>query len=164
MDLKRICRAREILTGLTPLTSDCGALCGAACCAADEDEQGGVFLFPGEAELIGDVQWARIEPADALGGCLMLTCDGTCERDKRPLGCRIFPLTPVPLKSGGWGVRIDRRAHAMCPLAASGTKGLRPEFVDAVRAAMNEIAGDAEGDQFLRAWAKLERQYGEFAL
>ncbi len=154
-------KAWALTEKVTPLAQDCGALCGAACCAADEDGQGGVFLFPGEARLIGVVDWAQIEPSGALGGCQMLTCDGRCDRAKRPLGCRIFPLTPVPIKGGGWGVRIDRRSFAMCPLAESGKKGLQPGFVEAAKAAVNEVAIDPEGERFLRAWARHERLYGD---
>ena len=38
--------AREQLCDLTPLLTDCGALCGAACSISDADGQGGVYLFP----------------------------------------------------------------------------------------------------------------------
>ncbi len=164
MEELHLSRAWALTENVTPLVQDCGALCGAQCCAADEDGQGGVFLFPGEEQLIGDADWARIERTDALGGCLMLTCAGRCDRAKRPLGCRIFPLTPVPLKGGGWGVRIDRRSFAMCPLAQSGKRGLSPAFVEAVSQVVNELAQDPAGARFLRDWARLERRYGEARL
>ena len=47
--------AREQLCDLTPLLTDCGALCGAACCHSDADGQGGVYLFPGEETLYAGV-------------------------------------------------------------------------------------------------------------
>jgi len=46
--------ARSAIGELTPMLNDCGALCGAACCQPDEDGQGGVHLFPGEAALLRD--------------------------------------------------------------------------------------------------------------
>ena len=43
---KRVSRARRLLADLTPLQTDCGALCGGACCKGDEGT--GMLLFPGE--------------------------------------------------------------------------------------------------------------------
>ena len=151
-----IAHAYTLIGEKTPLMTDCGALCGAACCQPDEDGQGGVYLFPGEEALLADVRWGRVE-RDEFGP--ILVCDGRCERDRRPLGCRIFPLTPVRNAEGQWTVRVDVRARAMCPLARSGVRGLDPEFARAVRRALREIAGDPEGEAFLERWAALEREY-----
>ena len=86
MEKDTVLRARALIGERTPLRSDCGQLCGAACCQADEDGQGGMYLFPGEEALLHgeDSDFAPI-----------YTCDGTCARENRPLACRIFPLTPV---------------------------------------------------------------------
>jgi len=149
-------RAREAIGDRTPMRFDCGALCGAACCQSDADGQGGVHLFPGEEALLEDCGWGRIVP-DGLAP--MLVCRGTCDRAARPLGCRIFPLTPVRGKNGLWTVRMDARARAMCPLAAHGLSGLDPAFPRAVRAALRIVAGEAEGDAFLEKWAALEAEY-----
>ena len=151
-----IMRAYEIIGDRTPLFTDCGALCGAACCQADDDDQGGVFLFPGERELLEDCSWGRTV-RHSFGPMLM--CSGPCERDKRPLGCRIFPLTPVWGKNGKWTVRLDVRARPVCPLVSSGISGLNPEFVRAVRDALRVIAETDEGDAFLEKWAALEEAY-----
>ena len=124
------------------MLNDCGALCGAACCHPDEDGQGGVYLFPGERALLRDCEWVRVLPA---GFAPMLLCDGTCDRDRRPLGCRIFPLTA--------------RARAVCPLVSSGLSGLDPEFVRGVRDALRIVAEDPEGDAFLERWHALEEEY-----
>ena len=149
-------RAYEAIGEYTPMITDCGALCEAACCDADEDEQGGVYLFPGERELIGDCEWGRILPGTFAP---MLTCDEYCDRDKRPLACRIFPLTPVRGKSGKWTVRMDVRARPMCPLVRSGINCLNPDFVRAVRDAIRIIAESVEGEAFLERWVKLEEEY-----
>jgi hypothetical protein len=149
--------ARRLLERLTPLKTDCGLTCGAACCRADEDGQGGVTLFPGEARLYKGAEWARIE-----GG--ILTCDGFCLREMRSLGCRIFPLTPRRKKSGALSVRVDRRAFAMCPLAPSGLRALDPEFVSAVLQALVRIDETPEGREFLNAWIDEERIFLEAVL
>ena len=156
MNPENLRRAYAILGDLTPMTTDCGLLCGAACCRTDEDGQGGVHLFPGERERLEDCDWGRIRPG---GLAPMLVCDGPCERDRRPLGCRIFPLTPVRGRSGKWTVRLDARARAMCPLVSSGIGGLDPAFVRAARDALRAVAEDPEGDAFLERWYNLEEEY-----
>ncbi|MDO4865052.1 MAG: hypothetical protein Q4C10_00715 [Clostridia bacterium] len=156
MNQETLLNARALLGDLTPMLIDCGLLCGAACCQPDEDGQGGVYLFPGEEALFTGCGWGRVDPAPFAP---MLTCEGPCDRDLRPLACRIFPLTPVRGKSGRWTVRMDARARAMCPLVRSGIGGLDPNFVRAVRDALRLIARDPEGDAFLERWAALEEEY-----
>lgn len=157
-------RARALLEDVTPLRTDCGLLCAHACCLPDEDGQGGVYLFPGEKPLTGD--WGEIVPEEILPGVPadMLICRGACDRRLRPLACRIFPLTPIRKKDGSWAVRMDRRAFAMCPLAPHGAGGLSPQFVAAAREAVELIASDAEGQRFLDAWRKLEKQFADASL
>ena len=48
MNAETLRRAKALLENETPLKTDCGALCGAACCRTDADGKGGVYLFPGE--------------------------------------------------------------------------------------------------------------------
>ena len=102
-----------------------------------------MYLFPGEEALL---------PGAGGDFAPIYTCEGACALGGRPLACRIFPLTPVK-KERGWGVKMDVRARAMCPLARSGTRGLDPEFVRAVREAVRLIAQDPEGEAFLERWA-----------
>ena len=45
MDKTTVLRARALIGERTPLQSDCGKLCGAACCQPDEDGQGGICLL-----------------------------------------------------------------------------------------------------------------------
>ena len=156
MDAETLRRSYCAIGNLTPMLSDCGALCGAACCQSDEDGQGGVYLFPGEEALLTNCGWGHVEPSPFAP---MLVCKGMCDRDARPLGCRIFPLTPVRGKNGRWSVRMDARARAMCPLAAHGLSGLDPAFPRAVRDALRIVAEDPEGDAFLEKWAALEEEY-----
>ena len=157
MNRDTLLRAYRAIGDLTPMLADCGALCGAACCRPDEDGQGGVHLFPGEAALLKDCAWVdRVLPGSFAP---VMLCNGACARERRPLGCRIFPLTPVRGKGGRWTVRLDARARAMCPLTRSGIGGLDPAFVKAVRDALRIVAEDAEGDAFLEKWHELEKAY-----
>ena len=148
--------AYEALGDATPMRTDCGLLCGAACCRPDDDGKGGVFLFPGEADLIRDCSWARILPHTIAP---VMICSGHCDRARRPLGCRIFPLSPVRDKNGRWTVRLDVRARPMCPLIPSGVGGMDPDFVRATRSALRIIAESSEGEAFLEKWQALEEAY-----
>lgn len=133
--LSAVLRARELLRDVTPLHTDCGGLCHAACCQPDEDGRGGMLLFPGEDALYresGDFTVLRDD--DVLPDARLLVCAGVCDRDERPLACRMFPLLPVQ-KDGGIAVRLDRRAWAVCPIMEYGVRGMSAEFRAAVRAA-----------------------------
>ncbi len=158
MDRERILEAYAAIGAATPLKADCGALCDAACCRADDDGRGGVALLPGEAELLGDISWGRIERDEAMGAP-MLVCAGPCEREKRPFLCRVFPLCPVIGRDGRWTVRMDARARAVCPLAGSGLRGLDPEFARGAVRAARLLAEDPEGEAFLARWAGIEAEF-----
>ena len=156
---ENVLKAYAVIGGLTPLKTDCGELCGRACCSPDEDGQGGMLLFPGEEELCaGD--WRTVEHT-AAGE--LLSCTSPCPRDARPLACRIFPLTPV-FSKGVWTVRMDARARVMCPLARSGVQGVDREFALAVRKALRLVASTPEGDEFLRRWQAAEDEFRKFSL
>ena len=43
--------ARKLLEEITPLQTDCGLVCGGACCQTHPGEETGMLLFPGEAEM-----------------------------------------------------------------------------------------------------------------
>lgn len=156
MQTEILTKALAAIGDRTPMLTDCGVRCGAACCEPDEDGQGGVYLFPGEKPLLGDAEWGHFDE-DTFAP--MLVCDGMCDRDRRPLACRIFPLTPVRNAEGKWTVRMDIRAQAMCPLTRYGVRGLDPEFVKGVIRAIRIIAKDPEGLAFLERWEALEAQY-----
>ena len=42
--------ARALLENLTPLRTDCGKVCGSACCKSLDAEETGMLLFPGEED------------------------------------------------------------------------------------------------------------------
>lgn len=126
--LEAVLQARALLEDVTPLRTDCGRRCGAACCSADEDGQGGMLLFPGEEKLYEGVEgFTLLQDDGVLPGAWLLSCDGACDRALRPLSCRIFPLLPTRT-----GTKLDRRGWAVCPLMACGKSGLSAAFVEAV--------------------------------
>ena len=137
--------ARELLETVTPLKRDCGRLCGARCCAPLEGEETGMLLFPGEEEAYLEKEsWTVRE----TGAGLLAVCPGTCDRNERPLACRIFPLLPV-VRDGTIKTAADQRARAVCPLLRQGIRGTDPAFRDAVREAGRILAEDPEQREFL---------------
>ena len=158
MQLDTILRAYAAIGESTPLCSDCGALCGAACCESDGDGQGGVDLLPGEKDLVGDAEWMEISHDPSMD-TEMIVCTAMCEREKRPFLCRVFPLCPVIGRNGKWTVRMDARARAMCPLTRGGVRGLDPEFVRGCMRAVRILAEEPDGADFLRRWAEIEAEF-----
>lgn len=133
-----------LLGDLTPLTADCGDVCGAACCKGGDNE--GMLLFPDEAEhLRCDDRVVR------ENGRELYVCDGGCDRDKRPLSCRLFPLFPIVTESGRVRAVYDPRAYRVCPLVQlQDNVRLDRRFVRAVRAVGRQIAATPEGLAFLK--------------
>lgn len=159
-----ILAARALLCHHTPLLSNCGTYCAAACCQPDEEGRGGVYLFPGEEALYARCDWARVVPSDWIvdgASVSMLVCEGACPRYLRPLACRMFPLTPRE-HGGAFVARVDRRAFAMCPLATHGVRALDKAFVENAERAFALIAREDQGRAFLRAWQRLEDRYGDW--
>ena len=133
--INALLKAKALTEAVTPLKSDCGRTCGHACCLPDETGRGGMLLFPGEETLYQGISGFTLTPDRSLGtDGWLLTCNGPCKREERPLSCRIFPLLP---KANGKAVRVvrDRRGFWVCPLLSSGLDAFRPDFIEAVRAA-----------------------------
>lgn len=141
--------ARDILKDITPLKTDCGRVCGAACCAPDETGKGGMLLFPGEEKLYDVLpEGFEILPDDSvIPEGKLLVCKGRCDREMRPLSCMFFPLRPTFRGD----VRMDRRGLYVCPLAEYGVGGLNPEFVAVARSAAQVLAQQDETREYLRA-------------
>ncbi|MBO2516766.1 MAG: hypothetical protein CW338_05725 [Clostridiales bacterium] len=143
-------RARDLLTGVTPLKHDCGRICGAACCQPDEDGRGGMLLFPGEEELYDPLP-EGFRVAETEQG-LLLTCEGVCDRKTRPLSCMLFPVWIFP-KGDGFCVKADRRGFGVCPLACQGVRSLDPDFIAAVKQAAELLWKCDEQRAFLKGVA-----------
>lgn len=149
--LEAVLHARALLRDVTPLHTDCGGLCGAACCQGDEDGRGGMLLFPGEEALyIGMRGFSVLRDDAVMENARLLVCEGVCERDLRPLSCRIFPLLPV-LKDDCVRVRLDRRAWAVCPLMEHGVRGMSEAFRNAVLEAGRVLYAHPAHREFLDA-------------
>ncbi|MBR1969385.1 MAG: hypothetical protein IKA17_03415 [Clostridia bacterium] len=119
------------LDSVTPLKVDCGKLCDNACCVVT-DEITGMYLFPFEETMYSPIpEWGKIYDTDFV--CKsgreinLFTCQGTCDREKRPLSCRIFPLIPRVEKDGSFTLVMDPRGREMCPLC----KVMRVDELDA---------------------------------
>ena len=138
--------AREKLKNVTPLKRDCGRVCGARCCRPLEGEETGMLLFPGEAEAYAGK--AGFEVRKTARGDLLI-CSGICDREDRPLSCRLFPLLPVIGDDGKVRAVTDLRAKAVCPLARQGKSAMDPAFADAVREAGEILAAEDEQAVFL---------------
>lgn len=154
--LEAVLRARKLLENVTPLQRDCGRICGAACCAADEDGQGGMLLLPGEEALYRPLpDGFTLSRDDAvLPGLTLLTCGGVCDRKLRPLSCRMFPLTPVIDWEDGaerLRVRVDPRSFAVCPLSPGGLRGMDPGFRRAVAECARVLCQCPEQRAYFRA-------------
>lgn len=143
---------RTLLREVTPLSGDCGAVCGGACCRSLEGEETGMLLFPGEAAYYDGLPGYTVR--ESAAGSLLI-CSGRCERDDRPLSCRLFPLLPV-LREDGVKVAVDLRARVICPLAAQGRRAMRSEMVEAVRACGRLLAEDPEQRPFLEALTRMQ--------
>ena len=142
---KLLKEARGFFEEVTPLKTNCGKLCDGACCTSDETGENGMLLFPFEDKFYQKPIEGfpfRLMPDDTLyKGGFRLVCEGTCLREHRPLGCRIFPLR-ICLASDEAGfethakAEIDPRAWAVCPLPEmGGLRAMNPAFVEAVRQA-----------------------------
>ena len=139
-------RAYALLEDVTPLTTDCGAVCDGRCCRESADSEG-MLLFPGEEVLLADAGYT-IRPAE---GGYLLTCGGTCERSLRPLSCRIFPLFPILTEEGRIKAVYDPRGFRMCPLVRECAHvPLTREFVRTVRRVGRVLMEDPACAAFLR--------------
>ena len=102
----------------TPLLVDCGKLCNGACCKSDDEEETGMYLFPGEDVLFKNNPDFKIVSSEFEynNKCAdILICKGHCDRNLRPLSCRIFPLIPY-IKGNNFELIFDPRANSLCPL------------------------------------------------
>jgi len=160
MELDGLKKARGLLSHVTPLAFDCGKRCQAACCQGGEED--GMLLFPGEERYYIGCSWAKIAE-DRLGKRLI--CAGECPRENRPLSCRIFPLVikAVAQEDGGIkaNISMDVRAWPVCPLMQSGRKGLKAEFINAVRKAAKLLLREDKHRAFLLSLTEELEAYEE---
>jgi hypothetical protein len=144
---------------LTPIPVDCGQLCGGACCEGDRNGDG-MYLFPGEEKMYGDISsWAMISQTDFEyeNGVFapLFACDGVCNRNERPLSCRIFPLTPYVDKSGKLTLIIDPRGRTLCPMTALHLSDFDGKFVKAVYAVSKILMKNPHCRAFITSFSRM---------
>ncbi|MBR5233762.1 MAG: hypothetical protein IKW03_06100 [Clostridia bacterium] len=115
-------KAYELLERVTPLTYDCGKLCGGLCCKGDGDT--GMWLFPYEEELLKNIDGFTLKECEGNMGYKMVICGGTCDRKTRPLACRIYPYFPM-ITDDSYDVRADIRGISSCPVLY---KNIKPDY------------------------------------
>lgn len=106
-------KAYELLENTTPLDFDCGSLCHGICCKGSECD--GMLLFPGEERLFENRQNNKVY-FDKKYEMYAVSCKGECERNNRPLACRIFPYMFYVSEKNSITVAPDLRATEICPI------------------------------------------------
>lgn len=144
--------AKRRLENVTPLRTDCGRVCGGACCRSLAGEETGMLLFPGEED---DYEALPGWTLKATPTGTLAICPGRCDRARRPLACRLFPLLPL-MREDGIHVAMDARARAVCPLARQGKSALDAAFVAAVREAGEMLAADPAQAAMLRQLTEIQ--------
>ncbi|MBR4766220.1 MAG: hypothetical protein IK085_05585 [Clostridia bacterium] len=141
--------AYAVLKYETPLgNTDCGTVCGAACCSGSENDC--MFLLPFEDELVNQNGFT-ICNTDGNYGYPAVICDGTCIRNARPLACRFFPLFPAITGNDGAEkvtVIADPRA-SVCPLTLENV-----EISRSFRRAVHKAGLYLSRDDEIRAYLK----------
>lgn len=167
-------RAYRSIGDATPISADCGRLCGAACCKAPRgaESEYGMLLFPGEELLLKNDAHFTLSQLPAPEGfskkVWFATCDGRCDRKKRPLACRMFPCLPyIPPQSRGNryaypAVIRDPRAAVVCPLVARDGNHVEEKFYAAVSKAAVSLLSCRQHRQFLLALSALSDDYLRF--
>ena len=166
--LRALKDAYALLGDLTPLKTDCGRLCGAACCQGDETGENGMLLFPYEEwfyrKPIDDFPFHLTKDDRLYQGGWRLVCQGRCPRNARPLACRLFPLR-LRLETADQGAHtqvvpeIDPRSWLCCPLPEQGgLRAMRQDFVEAARQAGQRLI---QNDDMLEALYNEQRLIDE---
>ena len=109
-------KAYRLLKNSTPLKFDCGLICNRRCCSGDNEA--GMCLYPGEESILAghdeflNIRKDKMRDTDVL----FAVCSNKCNRNYRPLACRIFPYAPYIDRDGRLTVIEDPRAEYLCPL------------------------------------------------
>ena len=155
----------------TPVAVDCGQLCGSACCKDDDDGDNGMYLFPGEKEILKLLKpsWAKIERSDfsyeyegKTYNVPIALCSGECDRYSRPLACRIFPLTPHLNSEGKMEIIIDPRAKKICPLTRLYMEDFDPAFVRNVKRCFSLLMHSRHFSAFMKEYSAYIDEYLRF--
>ena len=144
------------LRKVTPLDFDCGKICNGKCCKGDEKT--GMIVFPGEEKFIDEnMKIYKNEDGDTVA-----VCNGSCDRNKRPLACRIYPLFPLLVDSEGKDkveVIFDYRAD--CPITEGNYKISR-RFEKAVRRVGGYLLLNEETKAYYKELSQIQTDYLKF--
>jgi hypothetical protein len=129
----------RLLDRVSPLSTDCGQLCSAACCNCGGDGSNeestdfemGIYLLPGEDKLFSRKEsWLKWSFEDAedfefpdswSGKVYFVRCKTPphCPRELRPLQCRFYPLAPYLTEKGELNLILSpTELPYTCPLIA----------------------------------------------
>ena len=151
--IKMYDKISRIMGELTPLKADCGRLCGGACCKGDEDT--GMRLFPFEETTL------PVKVTES--GVRLVVCNGICNRQERPLACKIFPFFPVVDDRGKVYIESDIRAKRLCPILTHSDEIIFDKrFFKAVKRVGKILAKDEVCLEFLRESTEEIDTYAEF--
>lgn len=143
----------DLLGEETPLNVDCGVLCGRACCKGDDNT--GMLLFPYEETTLGV---KSTENGDRLA-----ICNGRCEREERPLSCRIFPFFPTIDEKGRIYVEKDFRGSRLCPLIEHSDEIIfNPRFFKVIKKVGKMLSKDENCREFLYEQTAQIDSFAEF--
>ena len=96
-------------------------------------------------------------------GDRLAVCNGSCDRNKRPLACMIFPFFPTIDDKGNIYVELDYRAQRLCPMIDHCDELLfDPKFLRAVKKVGKILAKDEECKKYLIDTTKEIDTYKEF--
>ena len=141
------------LRKVTPLNFDCGKICDGKCCKGDEKT--GMILFPGEEKFIDEsMKIFKNEEGDTVA-----VCNGSCDRNKRPLACRIYPLFPLLTSSEGKDmVKVIFDYRADCPIVEEGYE-INRRFEKAVRRVGKYLLLNEETKEYYKELSQLQEDY-----
>ena len=127
-----------------------------------------MLLFPGEELLLRNEPNINLEKTNLRGrSAWFATCNGSCDRNKRPLSCRIFPLLAYIPKSERRKSRPrfliikDPRAIYTCPLL-SGKTYINESFFRRVSAAAAILITNRISRRFLVLLSEIADDYLRF--
>lgn len=141
---KSIEKIYKQLDKVSPVNFDCGTLCNSVCCAYDEDDYQNkdlaLYLLPGEELIYEDNEYFQLYyinpreldyPYTWKDPVYLVECTNppNCDRKKRPIQCRTFPLIPHITK-GKLHLILDKHEFPyQCPIIEENIK-LNEDFIE----------------------------------
>ncbi|MBQ1827107.1 MAG: hypothetical protein II126_03955 [Erysipelotrichaceae bacterium] len=147
----------EIFSRATPMITDCGRLCNAACCQIDDyGDTMGLYLLPGE-ESVHDMNddWLswQLEDRDENGlpaswpkKIWFVRCHGplSCKRELRPIQCRSFPCWPYLDENDELSIMMyDFELPYECPLIDN-SDNINPAFYQMLYEGWSQLLKDPQ--------------------